>query len=200
MINCTRAGAGRRSGPECLIGRPESSARISEARSEFNGGGEGRPDRPWWPGNRSGAKMLAVRRVKAGAIAPPRQHAILGFAHIGDAHGKPNSNRHQGDRECDGRDIRQHAMTEVVRFIPGPFIARQVVRLGARAVRLGLSARVTLPARRADRVARPELEHPMLFFRRNGPLGFHCCQSRDILILSSTLATPLTENVGGERR
>ncbi len=27
----------------------------------------------------------------------------------------------------------------------------------------------------------------MLFFRRNGPLGFHCCQLRDILILSSTL-------------
>ena len=31
----------------------------------------------------------------------------------------------------------------------------------------------------------------MLFFRRNGPLGFHCCQLRDILILFSTLATRL---------
>jgi hypothetical protein len=53
-----------------------------------------------------------------------------------------------------------------------------------------------LPNLKADRVARPEFEHLMLFLRRNGPLGFHCCQSRDILILFSTLATRLTENVG----
>jgi hypothetical protein len=47
--------------------------------------------------------------------------------------------------------------------------------------------------------ARPELDHAMLFFRCNGPLGFHWYQSRDILILFSTLATPLTENVGMAR-
>jgi len=35
--------AGRPGGPECLIRRPESSARISEARSEFNGGGQAGP-------------------------------------------------------------------------------------------------------------------------------------------------------------
>jgi hypothetical protein len=43
--------------------------------------------------------------------------------------------------------------------------------------------------------ARPEFEHAMLLFRRNGLLGLHCCQLRDILILFSTLATRLTENV-----
>ena len=78
----------------------------------------------------------------------------------------------------------------------GALIARQVIGLGAGAFRLRLLAPVTLPALRADRVAWPEFEHPMLFFRRNGPLGFHCCQFRDILMLFSTLATRLTDNVG----
>jgi hypothetical protein len=36
----------------------------------------------------------------------------------------------------------------------------------------------------------------MLFFRCNGPLGFHWCQLRDMLMLFSTLATRLTGNVG----
>jgi hypothetical protein len=87
-------------------------------------------------------------------------------------------------------------MAEVVRFIPGAFIARQVIGFGAGVFRLSLPARVTLPTLRADRVAWPKFEHPMLFFRRNGPLGLHCCRSRDILILFSTLATHLTDNVG----
>ncbi len=148
---------------------------------------------------RSGPKTLAMRRINAGAVAPPRQHAILGFAHIRNTYGKPYSDGHQGDHKCDGSDVREHAMAKVVRFIPGAFIARQVIGLGTGVFRLSLPTRVTLPTRRADRVARPELEHPMLFLRRNGPLGFHCCQSRDILMLSSTLATRLTENVGMAR-
>jgi hypothetical protein len=47
--------------------------------------------------------------------------------------------------------------------------------------------------------SRPELEHAMLAvrgFRRNGPLGIHCCQLRDNLTMFSTQAAPLTENVG----
>jgi hypothetical protein len=36
----------------------------------------------------------------------------------------------------------------------------------------------------------------VLSSRRNGPLGLHCCRSRDILILFSTLADHLTDNVG----
>jgi hypothetical protein len=132
--------------------------------------------------NRSGPKMLAMRRINAGAVAPSRQYAILGFAHVRDAHGKPYSDRHQGDRKSDRSDVRQHAMAKVVRFIPGAFIARQVIGLGTGVFRLCLPARVTLPTLRADRVAWPEFEHPMLFLRRYGPLGFHCCQSRDILI------------------
>jgi len=35
----------------------------------------------------------------------------------------------------------------------------------------------------------------MLVFRRNGLLGFHCCQLRGIVVLFSTLALRLTENV-----
>ena len=153
----------------------------------------GRPERPW---NRSGPKMLAMRRINARAVAPPRQYAILGFAHIRNAHGKPYADRHQGDRKSDGSDVRQHTMAKVVRFIPGAFIARKVIGLGKGVLRLCLPARVTLPTLRAERVAWPEFEHPMLFLRRNGPLGLHCCQSRDILILFSTLATHLTDNVG----
>ena len=137
-----------------------------------------------------------MRRINARAVAPSGQDAILGLAHIRNAHGKPYSDGHQGDRKRDRSDVRQHAMAKVVRFIPGVFIARQVIGLGAGVFRLSLPARVTLPTLRADRVAWPEFEHPMLFFRRYGPLGFHCCQSREILILSSTLATRLTDNVG----
>src|SRR6185437_14943105 len=144
----------------------------------------------------SGPKKLAMRRINARAVAPPRQDAILGFAHIRDAHGQPYSDGHQGDRKGDGSDVREHAMAKVVRLIPGTLIARQVVGLGIGAFRLNLPARVALPTLKADRVARPEFEHLMLLLRRTGPLGFHCCQSRDILILFSTLAMPLTENVG----
>lgn len=156
----------------------------------------GGPDRLYALRTRPGSKKLAMRRINVRAIAPPRQYAILGFAHIRNAHGQPYSDGHQGDRESDGSNIREHAMAKIVRLIPGAFIARQVVGLGIGGCRLNLPARVALPNLKADRVARPEFEHLMLFLRRNGPLGFHCCQSRDILILFSTLATRLTENVG----
>ena len=161
-------------------------------------GGRG-PDRPYPPRGPQGLfrpRMLAMRCVNARAVAASRQYAILGFAHIRNAHGKPDADGHQGDRKCDRSDVSEHAMAKVVRFILGAFIARQVIGLGTGVFRLSLPARVTLPTLRADRVAWPELEHPMLFLRRNGPLGFHCCQSRDILILLSTLATHLTDNVG----
>ena len=182
-----------------FIGHPESSARISEARSEFNGGG--RPGRIGLggPRTRSGAKKLAMRRINARAVAPSGQDAILGLAHIRNAHREPYSDGHQGYRKSDGSDVGEHAMAKVVRFVPGTFVARQVIGLGRGDFRLSLPALVSLPAQRADRVARPEFEYPMLVIRRNGPLGFHCCQSREILILSSTLVTRLTDNVGMAR-
>ncbi len=80
--------------------------------------------------HRSGPKMLAMRRINVRAVAPARQDAILGLAHIRDAHGKPYSDRHQGDGKSEGRDIGQHAMAKIVRLIPGTLIARQVIGLG----------------------------------------------------------------------
>ncbi len=191
-----QGGAAARNASSAVQSRVPVYRRPAPSSMEAEGGS---PDRPYRPGGRSGPKMLAMRCINAGAVAPPRHHAILGFAHIRNAHGKPYSDGHQGDRKCDGGDVREHALAKVVRFIPGAFIARQVVRLGTGVFRLSLPTRVTLSTRGADRVARPELEHPMLVLRRNGPLGFHCCQSRDILILFSTLATRLTENVGMAR-
>ena len=88
---------GQRSGPECLIGHPESSARISEARSEFNGGARRRAGwtyRPKDPQRLVRPKMLALWRVNPCAVAAAHQDAILGFAHIRDAHGKPYSDGH----------------------------------------------------------------------------------------------------------
>jgi hypothetical protein len=165
------------------------------APSSMEAGGD-RPDRPCRTKGRSGPKMLTRRRVNARAVAAPGQDAILSLAHIRNAHGKPYSDGHQGDRKRDGSDVGEHAMAKVVRLIPGAVIARQVIRLRTSGFRLSPPMRVTLPTRGADRVARPELEHPMLLLRRNGPLGLHCCRSRDILMLSSTLATHLTDNVG----
>jgi hypothetical protein len=55
---------------------------------------------------------------------------------------------------------------------------------------------MTLPTRSVSRVARAKFEHTMLLFRRNGLLGFHCCQLQEVLLQFSTLDTPLTDNVG----
>src|SRR5258707_8893854 len=185
---------------------PESSARISERRPEFNGGGRDRSDRISGPNRLASAgtlekagtletdETLEMRRGNARAIAPPHQHAILGLAQIRDAHGKPNSNRGQRHGKGEGREVRQHAMAKIVRFFAGEFIARQIVRLAARVL---LPNRVAEgpPARGLRQGARPELEHAVLFFRCNGPLGFHCWQFREILTLFSMAHARLAENV-----
>ena len=142
-----------------------------------------------------GLKLLEMRRGNAHAIAPPHQYAVLGLAQIRNAHGKPYSDGRQRDGKSEGRNVRQHAMAKIVRFIPVSLTARQVIRLLPGVLPKSLVASGPPPARRVGQGARPEFEHAMLLFRRNGLLGLHCCQLRDILILFSTLATRLTENV-----
>src|SRR3954466_6350401 len=51
-----------------------------------------------------------------GAVATAHQDAVLGAAEIGDAHGEPDADRGQCDRERQRRDIGEHAMAEVVRL------------------------------------------------------------------------------------
>ncbi len=135
----------------------------------------------------------------AGAIAPAHQHAVLGLAQIRNAHGEPDSDGRQRHRKSQGRNICQHAMAKIVRFIAVSIVARQVVRLLRGVVLTRLVTDVPQPTRRASQGARPEFEHAMLLLRRDGLLGFHWCQLRDILILFSTLARGLTENVGMAR-
>jgi len=146
-----------------------------------------------------GRKMLDMGRGNARAVAPPHQHAVLGLAQIRDAHGEPNSDGRQRDGESEGRNVRQHALAKIVRFTPVSLIARQIIRLWPGVLLKSLVGRLPLPTRGVSHGARPEFEHAMLFLRCNGPLGFHWCQSRDILILFSTLAMRLTENVGMAR-
>ena len=87
-------------------------------------------------------------------------------------------------------------MAKIVRLTAISLIARQIIRLLPRVILLRLIVPISPPAGRVSQGARPKFEHAMLFFfRRNGSLGFHCCQLRDILILFSTLASRLTENV-----
>jgi hypothetical protein len=151
-------------------------------------------------------------------IVPSHQHAILGPAQIRDAHSQPQSDGRQCHGEREGREVCQHAMAEIVRFIPLALIARQIVRLlqgvfplsmpaktpsaqelSARATRelstQDLSTRACSLTRREGLGARAEFEHAVLFLRRYGPLGFHCCQLRGILTLFSTPAARLAENV-----
>jgi len=139
--------------------------------------------------------MLETRRGNLCAIAPPHQHAILGLAQIRNAHGKPYSDRRQRDGKSEGRDVRQHALAKIVRFIPVSLIARQIVRFLPGLLRLGLLAQLAPPTGRVSQGARPEFEHAMLFFRGSGPLGLHWCQLRDILMLFSTLARRLPDDV-----
>src|SRR5260221_11347092 len=82
---------------------PESSARISERRPEFNGGGRDRSDRISGPNRlasggtlEKGGKLetdepLEMRRGNARGIAPAPQHPILGLAQIREAERKHNS-------------------------------------------------------------------------------------------------------------
>jgi hypothetical protein len=144
---------------------------------------------------RSSLKLLEMRCGNAGAITPAHQHAVLGLAQIRNAHGEPNPDRCQRHGKSQGRNICQHAMAKIVRFIAVSLVAREVVRLLRGGVLSRLVAQVPQPAGRASQGARPEFEHAVLLFRRDGLLVFHWCQLRDILILFSTLARCLTENV-----
>ena len=110
---------------------PELSARISERGPEFNGA---------WAMHVEGGLVEATkvfRRAREascaapanlGAVAPTHQHAILVLAQIGNAHRQPYSNGRQRDGEGEGRDVGQHAMLEVVRFLAASFEARQIRR------------------------------------------------------------------------
>jgi len=118
--------------------------------------------------------MLEMRGGDARAIAASHQHAILGLAQIGDAHGEPYSDRRQRHGKSEGRNVRQHAMTEIVRFVPGLRMARQIVRRLPGILPLRPVIGVGAPARRMRQGARPEFEHAMLFVRRHGLLGVHC--------------------------
>jgi hypothetical protein len=157
---------------ECPIHRPESNARISERRPEFNGGGPAgltayRANRPvCW-------KMLGMRGCNLCAIAAPHQHAILGPAQVGDAHDQPYSDRCQGDGEGEARDIGQHALAKVVRFLAVLLVAREVIRFRLSVFLRGLLAQFFPSGRRVGRSARPELEHAMLVVRSDGLLGFY---------------------------
>src|ERR1700733_2982585 len=125
---------------------------------EAGGGGPDWTYRPKGPQRPVRPEMLAMWRVNPRAVAASRQYAILGFAHIRNAHGKPYADGHQGDRKCDRSDVSKHAMAKVVRFIAGALIGRQIIRFGTNGFRFSMPARETLPTRSADRVARPELE------------------------------------------
>ena len=78
--------------------------------------------REFWPEN-PGSKMLDVRCGNLRAVAPSHQHAILGFAQVGDAHGKPDPDRRQCDGKGKGGDVGQHAMAEIVRLFPVALVA-----------------------------------------------------------------------------
>src|SRR3954464_13548201 len=81
-----------------------------------------------WRGRigRSAPEMLEMRHRDARAVAPSHQHAILGLAKIRDADGQPYPDRDQRHGKGKGRDVGQHAMAKVVRFVAVPFIAREV--------------------------------------------------------------------------
>ena len=134
----------------------------------------------------SGPKMLEMRGGNARAIAASHQHAILCLAQIRNAHGEPYSNGRQRDGKSEGGNVRQHPMAKIIRFVPGLFMVRPIVRSGIFPRRR--LARVCPPTRRMSQGARPEFEHAVLFVRRHGLLGVHCCQLRVVLTLFSTPA------------
>jgi len=138
----------------------------------------------------SGLKMLELRGGNTRAIAASHQHAILGLAKVRNAHGEPYSDRRQRDGKSEGRNVRQHAMAKIIRFVPGLRMARQIVRRLPGVLPWRRLTGVCAPTRRMGQGARPEFEHAMLFVRRHGLLGVHCCQLRVILMLSSTPARP----------
>jgi hypothetical protein len=104
------------------------------------------------------------------AIATSHQHAILGFAEVGDAHGEPYPDRGQRDCEGEAGHVRQHAQPKIVRLIARPLISRQIIT--AR-----MPALIRMSPRRMSCRARPELEHLVLVFRHNGLLGYQAASS-----------------------
>ena len=86
------------------------------------------------PNGPTGLEPLEMRCGDAGAITPAHQHAILGVAQIGNAHGEPYADCGQGDGKGEGRHVRQHALTKIVWLIPGLFVARQIAWLSLRVV------------------------------------------------------------------
>jgi len=89
----------------------------------------------------------------------PHQDAILGPPQMRDAHGEPNSDRQKGHGECEGCDVGQHAMAEVVGLVPDTLLAGQVIRHFELANRI---VRISTQTRHGDVAPRPELEHAML--------------------------------------
>src|ERR1043166_8452104 len=158
-----------------------SSARISEPRPEFNGGATAGFWRFFRPNRRLREAGSALWHGDAGAIPPAHQHAILGLAEIGDTHSEPDPDRGQRHRERECREVRQHAMTEIVRFVPRALIAGEIVWLPPDIDRRYGPTAVSL-AWRPIHGARAELEHPVLVVALGRwPLAFHRCLIRDIL-------------------
>src|SRR3954451_1164758 len=112
----------------------------SSMAAETGGFGQFPHQTPPWSGS-------ALRHGNAGAIAAAHQYAILGFAQIGDAHGEPDADPDQRHRERKGREVRQHAMAEIVRFFPCAFIACQIVRFGVSRAVYPLNAALLGPVR-----------------------------------------------------
>ena len=122
-------------------------------------------------------RPLERLRGNAHAIVPPHQHAILGPAQVGDAHGKPDADRRQRDGKGERSNVGEHAVAEIVRLFPRAFVARQIERLGLVILMPRLGHHIGPRRGRVKRTARPELEHAMLLIRCNGLLGFHGRQS-----------------------
>src|ERR1044072_6608430 len=141
----------------------------------------------FWPVFRPNRRPRRLRSAlwqrDAGAIPPAHQYAILGLAQIGNAHCKPDPDCSQRDRKRKRRDIRQHAMTKIVRLVPRMRIACEIVRLLPDIDRRSIAAGRALAAGGPAHGTRPELEHAMLVVVPvHWPLAFHRCLIRDILL------------------
>jgi hypothetical protein len=120
------------------------------------------------------------------AIVASHQDTILGSAQFGDAYRQPDADRQQSDRECDGRDIRQHPLPVIVDIVADLLVARQVV--GDFKLRRKGSAISALREGRSR--ARSKLEHDVLVVWRggcDGALGSHRCQSGMTLLFLARL-------------
>ena len=108
-------------------------------------------------------------------IPEPHQGAVLSVAQIGDAHGQPQSDGGQCNREGTRSRICEHPVAKVVRLVGRPFVMRRMACF-VQEVRLGSICRDPLFGQSCE-VTRPELEHDVLFLRYHGPLCFHRTRS-----------------------